>query len=330
MLTSPGVEMPALPFANRTIDVDRQILIEVTKRCHCACAHCFTDAGPHVRTAEPTRNQVGTLVATARHLGLTSVTFSGGELMLRQDIDALVQAVEPGADLWLFTSGLRLGFDALLRWAARVAGYVVSLDGTAARHDWLRRRSGSFDENVAFLKRLAAAGCRVQIQSMVLGVDDEHLEPVIRLAEAVHAERILFSHVSPDGRGLSLADFHLGPEQLDALHARVKALQQDTPVRLRTNLMPKTIVEQRFPRMALHVVPTGEVLPWFGAPRAFAVAHLDAHGWDLARAIGRTRLSDTVTAAFDRARSAALGYAGDAVPVDDLIVRELRELAACN
>ena len=315
-----------LTFADRAVDVDSQLLVELTKRCHCACAHCYTDAGPDVRTPEPSPRELETLLTSARRLGLQSVTLTGGEVMLRHDIDDIIEAVPPDVELWLFTSGIHLDDERLARWRTRVCGYVVSLDGTSTRHDWLRRRATSFDENSAFLRRLAKASCRVQLQSMVLRPDDEHLEPIVELAEAIGAERVLFSHVSPDGRGRALVGYHMDPAALDRLQARVARLQQDTAVRLLTNLMPTRIVAARFPPAALHVLPSGEVLPWFGAPRRLAVARLDASGWDLAEAVSRSPWPDRVSAAFARARASALEYEGAAVPVDDLLVCQFAQV----
>ena len=59
----------------------------------------------------------------------------------------IIEAVPPDVALWLFTSGIHLDDERLARWRTRVCGYVVSLDGTSTRHDWLRRRATSFDEN---------------------------------------------------------------------------------------------------------------------------------------------------------------------------------------
>ncbi|HEX3685562.1 MAG TPA: radical SAM protein [Bryobacteraceae bacterium] len=318
-----------LQFADKTLDVDSHLLFELTKRCNYECLHCYTNASPRARTPEPSCEEIRRLVLSAHVLGFRAITLSGGELMLRRDIDEIIESLPGKIDVWLFTSGIHLGLERLLRWRPHVTGYTVSLDGLRERHNHLRQSPRSFDDITAFLKRVAALGLRLQMQCMVQRWEDDHLETVVEIAETCGAERVLFSHVSPDGRGFAFEESHMTARGLDALFSRVEALQKKTRVRLRTNLMPTGLVMDRFPRPAVHVPPSGEMLPWFGAPDRHALANLNAHGWDLKRATAISVLPSQIEQICARARVAAARWPGSTVPVDDLLVSEFRGFCEC-
>jgi hypothetical protein len=241
----------------------------------------------------------------------------------------VIEALPAGIETWLFTSGVQLDAHRLERWQRRITGYAVSLDGTRDQHNALRRSVRSFDDIIAFLKRLSALGLRIQLQSMVLRRSPDYFPSFIELAELLGVERILFSHVSPDGRGELLWTDHMRAAELDRLFEHVRSLQSSTPVLLRTNLMPKMIVQGRFPKPTLHVFPTGEVAPWFGASTRHALAHLYQYDWDLQDAFAASEMPADVDGAFRSAKHSALNYPGNAVPVDDLIVGQLRRIATC-
>lgn len=319
----------AVATADGSIQLDGQVLIELTKRCNYHCRHCYTDASPWARTPEASPGELATLLESIHRLGFRAVTLSGGEPMLRGDVEEIVAAVPAGLEAWLFTSGLHLGPERLARWRRRLSGYAVSLDGGPARHNALRRNAGAFRQNLGFLRRAALAGARLQLQSMVLRDRTGSLPHLVELAEALDVERILFSHVSPDGRGLGMAAEQMDAAGLDALARTVQDLQRETAVRLHTNLMPRRLIESRFPPPALHVEPDGTVLPWFGVPRRFALGRLADRGWDLEALLGAWTGRAEVEGIFAAAREEARRHPGEAVPVDDLLVERFREPALC-
>ena len=313
-----------------TVEVDKKVLLELTKRCNYFCAHCYTEASPWVHTVEPQPSQVHTLLTSLRKLGFPMVTLSGGELMLRSDIDTIVLSAPEGIKQWLFTSGIGIDDRRLKQWQHLVYGYCVSLDGGSQLHNRLRRSSRAFSDVIEFLRRAAHAGVRIQLQCMVLRQELEHIHVVVELAETLGVEGILFSHVSPDGRGREMQDAWLSPGDMEILYTYVQELQARTPVHLFTNLMPKDLIAKRFPKPVLHIQPDGRVLPWFGAPASHAIACLAETGWDLEHSLADIRWKGRVQVVFERAKAQAIRYEASVVPVDDLLVQAFRETVLCT
>ncbi len=91
------------------------LLAEVTYRCPLHCAFCynpvdFAKAGPELSTDDWL-----SVIRQARELGAAQFGISGGEPLLRDDIEILVaEARQLGFYTNLITSGLRLARDQLL------------------------------------------------------------------------------------------------------------------------------------------------------------------------------------------------------------------------
>ncbi len=119
------------------------IRISVTKRCNFACVYCHDEGlGPVARPHAPhdeelSVTEVERLVAVAREYGIRSVKFTGGEPLIREDLEEIVErTVRQVPDVSLTTNGsLLAGRAERLRDAGlkRVNVSLDSLDPTAFR-----------------------------------------------------------------------------------------------------------------------------------------------------------------------------------------------------
>ena len=89
--------------------------ISVTKRCNFGCVYCHDEGlGPVARPRTPhgeemTPAEVARIVTTAREFGLRSVKFTGGEPLVRADLEEIVdRTVEQIPDVSLTTNGSML------------------------------------------------------------------------------------------------------------------------------------------------------------------------------------------------------------------------------
>jgi GTP 3',8-cyclase len=91
------------------------IRISVTKRCNFGCVYCHDEGlGPVARPRSPhgeemTPTEVERLVSVAREFGIRSVKFTGGEPLVREDLEEIVdRTVEQIPDVSLTTNGSML------------------------------------------------------------------------------------------------------------------------------------------------------------------------------------------------------------------------------
>jgi MoaA/NifB/PqqE/SkfB family radical SAM enzyme/SAM-dependent methyltransferase len=119
------------------------VTFAVTNRCSFNCWHCY-NAG---RSQEDVPlASLKTLAADLQHLGAVIVTLTGGEPLLRDDLEEIVRLFDDRSCLIVGTTGdgLTPGRARALR-AGGAFGVGISLDSTIAEeHDRMRGRPGAF------------------------------------------------------------------------------------------------------------------------------------------------------------------------------------------
>ncbi len=111
--------------------------VSVTKRCNFSCVYCHDEGlGPVARPADPhgeelTVAEVERLVSVGREFGVRSVKFTGGEPLVREDLEAIVErTVLRVPDVSLTTNGSMLAGRAESLRDAGLKRVNVSMDST--------------------------------------------------------------------------------------------------------------------------------------------------------------------------------------------------------
>ena len=118
----------------------------VTRRCNLRCKHCYIDASTAMPGELSTREALRVLGEIAEVNRETILILTGGEPLLRPDLDVLVgRAASLGMMVVLGTNGTMLTVDRACALAERgLAGVGISLDSLASeRHDEFRGVDGA-------------------------------------------------------------------------------------------------------------------------------------------------------------------------------------------
>lgn len=184
------------------------IYFEITGSCNLLCRHCYVFDSDS-RRARPdllTPDNIEQVVRDAVPLGLTSCTFTGGEILVRKDlVDILERAAAHVKALYLLTN-LTLLTDAHIAAFKRLPIGLVStsIDGFSASHDKLRGLDGAYNRTMTALSRLRAENIPVKVS---VTVTPENFEEVTTLFERLDQQGVPSSiaRVTPIGRGLLAA-----------------------------------------------------------------------------------------------------------------------------
>jgi len=157
----PAETAPEVPL--RALDT---VWIQLTGTlCNIACRHCFITCGPkEERVPMMSAAAVSAALDDAERLGVREIYFTGGEPMLHPDFFALCARTLERFPLTVLTNGILIGRDEAARLRALFDGSPwsfelrVSLDGMSADENDPVRGRGTFDETVAGIRALAAAG----------------------------------------------------------------------------------------------------------------------------------------------------------------------------
>jgi MoaA/NifB/PqqE/SkfB family radical SAM enzyme len=207
----------------------RPILVhfEVTLRCNAHCSFCdYWKTEPSARASELT-----SFADAARFFNPMLVTFTGGEPLLRRDLEDLVAAVAKAIRLkyiTLITHGAMLTPErARSLWDAGVNQFNVSLDYLDGRHDQARGIPGLTAKLLDVLPRLRAIGIdNVRFNTVIRNDNLDQIVPIVQRAAALGFGVNLSVYTdSKNGN----REFLLGSEmhrELDALVAELLAYKR--------------------------------------------------------------------------------------------------------
>jgi radical SAM protein with 4Fe4S-binding SPASM domain len=190
--------------------------LAVTYRCNLRCRFCYAACGcqgpsaPAGRGTEMSARQcMGVLEVIRRDAQVPSVSFTGGEPLLREDLeDLLAAAGRLKLRTNLITNATLLAGNrrAEALKSAGLASAQVSLEGPNADvHDALTGVPGSFDRTLEGLESLRRAGVHVHTNTTISTVNAPHLEGIVDLVAGLGARRMSANLVIPCGSAADLS-----------------------------------------------------------------------------------------------------------------------------
>ncbi|MCP4454096.1 MAG: radical SAM protein [Planctomycetes bacterium] len=190
----------------------------ITDECPFKCSHCSYGRRA---SGEMTTAQALDVAEQIKGLGTTTLGFSGGEPLLRQDLPELIRTVGPETETIIFTTGHTL--DAPKARQLKRAGLnslMIGLESyIASTHDAVRGVSESFNEGIEAIRLSREAGLYTAISTVATHdkIKDNTIEKMADLAQdlKVHEFRIL--EPVPTGRALGQTSALLTPEERQTL-----------------------------------------------------------------------------------------------------------------
>ncbi|MFF8841468.1 pyrroloquinoline quinone biosynthesis protein PqqE [Streptomyces sp. NPDC015127] len=272
-------------MTDRTCEPPWALLAELTHACPLRCVYCSNPLELTRRSAELTAEEWAAVFRQAAGLGVVQTHLSGGEPLLRRDLDAIVAAADgAGVHTQLVTSGSGLH-------AKRLAGLVAA--GLRSVQLSVQHTDPVAAERIAGARAFGAkerAARLVKEAELPLGVNVvlhranlEALDDLVELALAWGAERIELAHTQFYGWALRNRDALLpGRDMIADARLRVERWRDRLAGRMELVwVVPDHVDGIAKPCMggwgavSLTVAPDGTVLP---CPAAATLPDLDAPG----------------------------------------------------
>lgn len=195
--------------------------VSVTDKCNLRCSYCMPEAGlPWLRREEIlTYEEIVAIVRAAASVGVRSIRLTGGEPLVRRDLERLVAALRavPGIDdIALSTNGLLLADAAMNLRRAGLTRVNVSLDTLRAdRFETIARRPGLQHVLAGIDAAIDAGLAPVKLNCVVMrGTNDDEL------ADFAHLTRtrpvfVRFIELMPVRENLGMSgDAYLSSDEL--------------------------------------------------------------------------------------------------------------------
>ncbi len=152
----------------------RQIDIALTFDCNLSCDHCFTASMHNPNEKEMDRETLKRVARECRRLGITVIHFTGGEILLRKDLEDIIRLFDPQKHVIYIQSNGTLATRDRLR-SLKKAGldfFGVSLEHPdKSRQDAFRHHSGYYDKTLKSLELARSEGLMTSVNLTL----DRHL-----------------------------------------------------------------------------------------------------------------------------------------------------------
>ena len=194
------------PLADRYGRPFRSLRISVTDRCNLRCAYCMPEE--HYvwlpRESLLTFEEITRLTAIMGPLGVSRVRLTGGEPLLRRDLDHLVAnlaALPSVSDLALTTNGMLLAGAAPELRAAGLRRVTVSLDTLRPERFEALSRSTRLTDVLGGIAAAREAGFdRLKLNSVIIrGFNDDELFDLVEFARQSGAEPRFIEYMDVGG-----------------------------------------------------------------------------------------------------------------------------------
>jgi len=190
-------------------NVPRLIFWELTKRCNLNCIHCRAEAENMKYTGELTLERITPVIDDIASHYRPILVLTGGEPLFRDDI-FLIASYASGKGLKTALASNGTMIDEKTAVTIRDAGVQrvsISLDGsTAASHDGFRGIPGSFEQALAGIGHLRAAGVEFQINTTISRRNVDEIGEIMKLAEGIGARALHIFMLVPVGCGVEIAE----------------------------------------------------------------------------------------------------------------------------
>jgi cyclic pyranopterin phosphate synthase len=166
----------------------KSLRISLTNRCNLSCIYCHNE-GEQGSGAEITVDEVARVVRIASKYGVDRVKFSGGEPLLRNDLEDILRALPPLKDVSLTTNGTLLARRAGRLKDAGLNRVNISLDTLeSGRFEHITRRPGQFGHVIEGIDAALNAGLTPVKLNMVYlkGINEDEVEKMICFVRGRH------------------------------------------------------------------------------------------------------------------------------------------------
>jgi len=203
-----GWETTGFFFANRLFGKKRpfQVSFQTTTACNLDCLYCYAEAGEK-RDNELNTQEAKHLFKDLKKMGVYVLVLTGGEPLLRPDLDELIQfCAREGLHCSLATNGLLLTRDRALKLKELgLNRFHFSLDGSNEEINSRFRKKGFFAGILRGLDSAVSTRLPVSVQTMITRNNIDDLENIGKLLLENNVSVWRMQFIVPCGRGIALS-----------------------------------------------------------------------------------------------------------------------------
>lgn len=179
-----------------------RVLWEITNTCNYHCSYCIFSSESKKYENELTTDEVKRVIQDLKKNNFSYIKFTGGEPFARKDmLEILKYSSELGFDMDISTNASLITSQIAKELKAIDFPMVhVSLDGyDKDSHEYVRGKN-TFESTLRGIKNLTENNIYIRIGTVIYKKNEDNLEDIVKLANKLNANEIIFSFMEADGR----------------------------------------------------------------------------------------------------------------------------------
>lgn len=215
-------------FFHNQLSAPVRVACEITSACNAHCMHCYAsfEDDNELSTA-----QWKTILDHLTDINVFGVSFTGGEPLLRKDLEEIVEYASKTMRTTLATNGFLLTkerIESLRR--AGIDAIMISLDGATPHiHDQFRGIDGLFEQVVKAVTYLVKMKIDVGILTTISRLNVTHIPDMMKLADNLGAPRLALMRFIISGKAVNNRELEPSPQEyielLNTIHKTEKELK---------------------------------------------------------------------------------------------------------
>lgn len=203
-------------------------VIELLTKCNLSCRHCYLPSHDDIGLS---KDRLLSLLRELRKLGVVEITFTGGEIFLRDDIYELIEAARKEyMRVFLLTNATMISDLAAKKVAelnvAQVSTTVFSMNPEV--HDYITKSKGSLKRTLKGVERLIKCGVPVVIKTPVMTINYKSVMDIKKYCDEIGCEFIysttIFEKINGDK---SPKELELKEDELKSVIRQMDGLNSD-------------------------------------------------------------------------------------------------------
>lgn len=198
---------------------------QITTNCNLNCKYCLSDSGIKGKYGLETKEAIK-IINQMGKIGINRLDFTGGEPLIRKDLEKLVQCAKYNHINTIVTTNTTLLNQENIR-ALKLANLVqVSIDGPKEIHNE-QRQDEVFDKTIENIKKLKEEGCKIRLNSFIYNSNKQYVDYLIDLSKELGVFSHLFIIFTPQGRGKDHLEEIIPEKEVEEIKKKIIAYRKE-------------------------------------------------------------------------------------------------------
>lgn len=198
---------------------------QITTKCNLNCKYCLSDSGVEGTYGLKTKEAIE-IINQLGKLGINRLDFTGGEPLVRTDLEKLIQCAKYNHINTIVTTNTILLNDENIN-ALKLADLVqISIDGPKEIHND-QRQNDVFDKTIQNIKKLKEAGCKIRLNSFIYNSNKQYVDYLINLSKELDLFSHLFIIFTPQGRGKEHLEEIIPEKEVEKIKEKILSCRKE-------------------------------------------------------------------------------------------------------